>query len=632
MLTRSTYLAYFSCTVVFLGLSFQVFGAEELPVLTVMGQETANQRPATTYESPISNLEFDPRVDMQVRNMTEAQGDLSIRGGNFENTGIQVGSATIMDPQTGHYTTELPIAPEMLGEPKLLTGTENALRSFNSNLGTISYSWSEIIKGGSLTAGGGDHDLNFQRIHQAFKGAYMNSRDWSWGAEVEGSRSESKGTIPMAEHDFYRTTGRVQLLGPDSQTDFFAGYQEKSFALPEMYTANKYANSREIDFFKTRLFMINHKQNYDEESYWEVSSYYRKNNDHFYFYWDGFLLASRIPYLSNHETESYSLAFSGYNKAMFNYGVNYHVQITGDSIYSDTLNRGYFHNRDYFKLSLLPEYRYTISDNEIVKFQAGGTIDNTSRGKSKVSPIAQISWERKEGENTSDRAYLSYSQATQVIGYGAIAGKLATASPPPLFASDRDLDREVSRNLVLGYTITRGEYKLQSAVFNRKDPNLVDWVYKQDTPDAREPKHVDIETFGFEIIGSKNWKNIEAIASYSYLSKKEDYKDPSVDGSIYALNYPENRVTLGLVWDPFDFLEIRIDNEWREQRKNFLRQQDGTPEKTTNSHFAASYYPSQIDDLEIFIAYEKPWNEDFQDIPGTPGRGDQFSLGATYSW
>ena len=58
MLTRSLFSAYFSCTVALLGLSVLAYGAEELPALTVMGQETANQRPATTYESPISNLEF----------------------------------------------------------------------------------------------------------------------------------------------------------------------------------------------------------------------------------------------------------------------------------------------------------------------------------------------------------------------------------------------------------------------------------------------------------------------------------------------------------------------------------------------------------------------------------------------
>ena len=61
---------------------------EELPGLNVQEQKTANARPVTTYENPISNLDFDPRVDMQSRNMAEAQGDLSIRGGIFENTGI----------------------------------------------------------------------------------------------------------------------------------------------------------------------------------------------------------------------------------------------------------------------------------------------------------------------------------------------------------------------------------------------------------------------------------------------------------------------------------------------------------------------------------------------------------------
>src|SRR6056300_1142670 len=165
MLTHFRNLAYFSCLATSLGFFTQAYAAEELPALMVMGQETANQRPVSTYETPISNLDFDPRVDMQSRNMAEAQGDLSIRGGTFENTGIQVGSATLMDPQTGHYTTELPIAPEMLSEPKILTGPDNALRGFNSNTGTVSYSWSEITKGGSLTVGGGDHDLNFQRLH-----------------------------------------------------------------------------------------------------------------------------------------------------------------------------------------------------------------------------------------------------------------------------------------------------------------------------------------------------------------------------------------------------------------------------------------------------------------------------------
>jgi hypothetical protein len=56
------------------------------------------------------------------------------------------------------------------------------------------------------------------------------------------------------------------------------------------------------------------------------------------------------------------------------------------------------------------------------------------------------------------------------------------------------------------------------------------------------------------------------------------------------------------------------------------------PSNTINSHLSAGYYPADLNDLEVFVAFDKPWNEEFQDIPGTHGRGDQFSIGATYSW
>ena len=65
--------------------------------ITVEGSATANKIPVGTFGSPISNLEYDPRVDLQSRNMAEAQADVTIRGGIFENTGFRVGSATLFD-------------------------------------------------------------------------------------------------------------------------------------------------------------------------------------------------------------------------------------------------------------------------------------------------------------------------------------------------------------------------------------------------------------------------------------------------------------------------------------------------------------------------------------------------------
>ena len=277
--------SFTSCALIALALSSPAFAQQAattevedtanfaLPTLVIHGQEVANLRPVTTYETPVSNLEFNPRIDFQSRNMAEAQGDVSIRGGIFENTGFRVGSATLIDPQTGHYSAELPIAPEMLTAPDVLVAGDNALYGFNSTVGTISYGWSQIQDGGSATIGGGDHDLNFQRLHHAVTGTFANTDDWSWGAEIETSRSESDGTIKYGDHDFDRTTGRVQLVGPNSQTDFFAGYQSKIFGWPVWIRIEPTAVAPRNRKSQNSPFLINHQQIYGADSHWELSSY-----------------------------------------------------------------------------------------------------------------------------------------------------------------------------------------------------------------------------------------------------------------------------------------------------------------------------------------------------------------------
>ena len=622
MLTKNIFIAYINLNILLSAFAQsdkksnqKKLGTGTLSEFSVIEQKTANLRPVTTYESAISNLDFDPRVDMQSRNMAEAQGDLSIRGGTFENTGIRVGSASLLDPQTGHYSTELPIAPEMLTEPEIFTGAANALHGFNGNVGTVSYKWSEITKRGSATIGGGDHNLNFQRLHNAWIVPYQNSTEWTWGAETEISRSESDGTIPYGDHNFDRTTGRIQLLGPDSQTDFFAGYQSKFFGWPEMYAAPY--GSNETEYIKTRLILLNHLQSYGNRSHWEATAYHRRNSDHYIY--------NRFSPNNNfiHETKVASIALSGIHEIDENTAINYAGQFTGDEISSTKLENS-FTDRSYYKIIIVPEYIRSLGNHEELTFKFGASLDDTNRDDSDVSPVAEISWKRTDKQGRSKHAYISYAESTKVLGYGAIGG-----SPSGLFASDPDLLREISKNIELGYTVKEADWSMKGALFYRWDNDLVDWTYDSNNTNARSAKNVDIETAGIEIIASRTWNKLQTIASYSYLHKDEDYKDSTIDGSFYALNFPEHRATLGLIWNPNDLWEIRIDNEWREQQANPLRE---GPSNTLNSHLAASYYPAHLNDIEVFVAFDKPWDEEFQDIPGTPGRGDQFSLGATYSW
>ena len=111
----------------------------------------------------------------------------------------------------------------MLTRPNILIGADNALYGFNSTVGTISYGWSQIADGGSLTVGGGDHDLNFQRIHNGLTGQLGESGEWSWGVEAEISRSESDGTIQFGDHDFDRSYRPCAARGSELADGFLRG-------------------------------------------------------------------------------------------------------------------------------------------------------------------------------------------------------------------------------------------------------------------------------------------------------------------------------------------------------------------------------------------------------------------------
>ncbi|MBD5780149.1 TonB-dependent receptor [Pelagicoccus sp. NFK12] len=581
----------------------------ELPELYVTSSHTATVEPASTYGAPVSRLELNPQFDLQVRNIAEAQGDVSIRGGIFENTGFRVGAATLLDPQTGHYFAEIPIAPEMLEGPGLLVAGDNAFAGFNSTVGTVDYSWTEISPGGSAAAGFGDNSLNYQRLHQ---GTLFSIEDAAvWGAEVELSRSESAGSIENGDHNFVRYSGRVQRVGESTQTDFFAGYQSKYLAWPELYAAPY--GSNESDEVRTSLFLFNHSQSYGPESSWEATVYHRRHHDHYLFN-----RASLADRSFVHQTEVSSAALNGVQALSDVLKLNYMVQLATDEIESTNLENN-FTSRDYAKVSILPEFLLSENGERRLSLRAGLSYDDTNRDASEVSPIADLSW-----TNGDDSYYLSFSQASQVSGYTAVGG--ATGG---LFASNPNLEREVSRNVEVGATVKRSDWSVKAAAFVREDADLVDWTYSFGATSARSAKNVDIDTFGLEVIGSKRIGQLELLASATLLDKDEDYGDPSVDASFYALNYAKLRLTAAAVWSATEQIQIRVDNEYRDQADNVLREGDDAAFFT---HLGVYYAVPEMEGLELNAAVENLWEDDFQEIPGTPGRGRQLSVGARYSW
>lgn len=587
-------------------------GVYELPKYSIHSELVANQTPVATFAMPVSGLRFEPRVDVQTRNLAEGQADIAIRGGVFENTGFKVGALALYDPQTGHYQAEIPIAPAMLLSPKVLTGADNALAGFNAEVGTIASGWRPIEPRGEVSVAAGDFATNRQSFYQGMVSP-SDAAGRTLAADLELSRSESDGSVPFGDHNFQRAAGRIQLRGARSQTDFFAGVQHKFFGWPNLYTP---FGVNETENLHTQLYLFNHRAWSAPGSYWQLGAYYRRNHDDYEF-------NRSVPGQFNpfqHTTQVGALSLEG-RQELRSLAVAYSAQTMADSLQSTALTFGRFRTRRYLKLTVVPERSFATSAGQL-KLRAGAAYDDTNREASALSPLAVAELVRPDGT----RLHVEYAESSQVPTYTALKSNPASG----LFRGNPNLGRESSRNLEAGTTFKATGWTVATALFYRWEDQLVDWTFARAVPTARTANPVDTGTLGFEVVATRRTPRYDLILGYTHLDKSADYGAAAIDASFYALNFARHRLTAAAVLRLGAGLELRVDNEYRAQEANLLRVIGGNHAFVS----AAGVYwlPPRWRGVEFSLLVDNLWDSDFQEVPAVPAARRQFSVGAAYRW
>src|SRR5262249_5102371 len=125
-----------------------------------------------------------------------------------------------------------------------------------------------------------DYGTSRESLYQGFVISGGRGQAETVAADVELAGSESDGSIPFGDHNFRRVAGRLQFRTAQSQTDFYAGNQEKFFGWPDLYTP---FGVDETENLHTQLFLLNHRQWTSPDNYWEFGAYYRRNYDDYEF-------------------------------------------------------------------------------------------------------------------------------------------------------------------------------------------------------------------------------------------------------------------------------------------------------------------------------------------------------------
>ncbi len=590
---------------------------EDIVEIKVKASRVANNLPANTYSTVTTALRFDPLTELQPRGIAEGQSDVTVRGGLFENTGFKVGAITINDPQTGHYVAELPIDPAILTAANIHIGIDNAVEGFNSSVATVSYKFKPIDDGGDISLGLGNDNFNSQSMRIGH--TIENDFGKNIGVGFSLAKSEGDGSLEFGDHQFMRANLQFQHATDNKQTDLVLSYQDKFFGWPGAYTG--YSTLPEIDDTQTTLFIASHKRE-STDGWFETTGFYRQLVDDYDFNRLDFEQSGAAGAFQ-HKTKAIGLGFQGsqkYKGIIWRYG----GQLTHDELVRSTdLTNGFFKDRNYATLSLVPTIENYLQNGNKLIWRFGAKFDYSNRDINKLSPLFGLAMQRSDDSGMTVYS-MEYAVTSQVPGYTAL-----NSNPTGLFGGNAYLEREIAKQISFSIERKKLDWQLKAAFFNRRDNNLVDWTYSAGSPSARQANPVDMDVFGIEIFLMKALNSIDFVFGYTALKKDADYGSTQIDASFYALNFAKHRATAAMTYKFLKAFELRLDSEYRIQEDNPLR-------VGGNSTFLVSTSINWISQankkFSTSLVIDNLTDSEYQPFPGTPAIGRQISLNTRYVW
>ncbi len=212
--------------------------------VTVLDAEEMQSSAYEALQDIIGNI---GGIDIRRRGAEGVQSDINIRGTTFEQNTLLIDGISMNDPQTGHYTMDLPLTAFDRQDVEILKGPASSLYGANSFGGVINVI-TKKPEGKSLvmSAIGGTRNyfsggISLSQPLEALKNRF--SMEWN----------RASSYIPDSEFDIINLSESSAINTDFGDYDFFFGYSNKNYGANTFYS-NLYP--REAESTDTRFFKL----------------------------------------------------------------------------------------------------------------------------------------------------------------------------------------------------------------------------------------------------------------------------------------------------------------------------------------------------------------------------------------
>ncbi|MCH8545258.1 MAG: TonB-dependent receptor [Cryomorphaceae bacterium] len=522
-------------------------------------------------------LEYAIGVDVRQRGPMDAQTDISMRGGTFDQTLILIDGVRANDPQTGHHNMNLPIHYRQIERIEIIPGGASRLLGQGAMTGAINIiTKKDPGNRGSLESFFGQNGLFGGRIYQQFGGE-------NYGFAVNAQHIQHTGF--MNNTDF--TSSTINLTGyqkgSNHELNALVGLTSRAFGAQNFYS---FAFPEQFEAIRGLQAHVNFRRNIDKNTVFEARAYARQHHDRFelfregighYQFQNGLFISDTDTAPSWYGDHNYHRSrVAGAETTLRKTFAKYHTVSVGvdyryESILSNALGepmedeisvrhhpRGaYTRFADRHNLAAHTEYRFSMHR---FTFQGGVLFNENTDFGSAIMPGAEMSYAFSKNNMIFGGYNRGFRMPTYTDLYYAVGGAQGSI----------DLQPEYSDQVEVGYRHLGKKYTINSAVFYREGRDLIDWVRFPGDDIVYATNIQALNIYGIET--DFRWRFGTAqpveqmLISYSYQdSPEEDFAFESV----YALDFLRNKLNIGLQGLLFGDLRYNARVSWQDRRGEF---------------------------------------------------------------
>ena len=548
-----------------------------------------------------------PGLDVRTRGVGDAQSDLSMRGGTFDQMVLLLNGIDLTDPQTGHYTLDLPIDLNMVQRVELLSPAQLMARGMVAFCGGVNLvvdeEYADRIRASLCYGSHGTANASLLATRHA--GA------WSLTAAAAYHRSE--GYMPNTD---YRHGSLFLQAARHSERDDLhlqLGGQAKGYGSQAFYSTtypDQYESTRTLTASASHLHRFEG---------WRLESalYGRLHRDRFELFREGYVDAPAWYSGPNHHLSSLVGLRS---RVVVPLGVG--EILAGVSLRREGIRSNVLGLPDN---SLHSPYTHSATRTSGALF-AGW---HYAHSRWNLQAVALGLANSHFGTDYGLGADASY----QATGLLSLHANLSRSYRLPTFTdlyyqgpnqqSNANLEPEHSTHFEIGARLLTPIVKLHTSAYYRAGRDIIDWCRKADSEMWFSMNHTAVDAIGTDISIGLHLKEMDLRFDYSFCHVIQDAGE-WVSGS--AMDYLRHQAATHLMWNITDRLQIKTGCTLRDRCGGWV-DAEGTVHEYGSVLLADVEAEYRMGRVTLFAGGYNMLDRQYRDHGGVPMPGRTWKAG-----